>query len=40
MAWLILWREMPGDVVEILYIGPGPGEAASGMKWTSETGAA
>jgi hypothetical protein len=37
MTWLILWRETPADVVEVLYIGPAPGESSSGPAWTSET---
>jgi hypothetical protein len=37
ITWLILWREVHDDVIEVLYLGPAPGEATSGPAWTSET---
>jgi hypothetical protein len=40
IIWLILWREVHEDVIEVLYLGPAPGEATSARAWTSETGPA
>jgi hypothetical protein len=36
-TWLILWAEWPAELIEIYYIGPAPGEAGSGVTWTSES---
>jgi hypothetical protein len=34
--WLVLWGEQPGEVNEIFYIGPAPGETKREVAWSSE----
>jgi hypothetical protein len=34
--WLILWAEVPPDVIEVFYIGAAPGESRADIAWSSE----
>jgi hypothetical protein len=37
-TWLVLWTDQPPDVIEVFSVGPAPGQADSGVTWTSDSG--